>query len=64
MRLVVVCYYNGIRHGLRDQVILIIFDSKYDPEGSQRYRMLVAKRFALTESQFSLPDDDNNRQCA
>lgn len=32
MCFVVVCYYDGIRHGLRNQIILIIYDSEYDPE--------------------------------
>ena len=31
MCLVVICYYNGICHGLRDQIILIIFYSEDDP---------------------------------
>lgn len=64
MCFMVVCYYNRIRHILRDQVILMIFDSEYDPKTNQRYRILIAKRFTRTESQFSPPDDDNNRQCA
>lgn len=32
MCFVVVGNYDGICHGLRDQIILIIFDSEYDPE--------------------------------
>lgn len=64
MCFVVVRYYDGICHGLRDQIILIVFNREDDPRLSQRYPKLMPRRFARTESQFSLPGDGNNRQCA
>ena len=64
MCFVVVCYYNRIRHGLRNQVILVILNSKNDPRSSQQYLGFMVQWFERTESQFSLLGGGNNRQCA
>lgn len=64
MCFVVIRYYDGICYSLRDEVILIIFDGKYNSEKASAIACINAKRCTRTESQFSLPDDDNNRQCA
>ena len=64
MCFVVVCYYNGVCHGLRNQLILVIFNSENDPKSSQQYLERMVQWSARTESQFSLPGGGNNRQGA